>query len=383
MLLSTLLFVLTPTLDVPWRFDVDAGALGEARERDVHVMVYFFSNGSERCRQMYEETLQNEAVESMLRELVPVSADVMSETGGRLLKEHGVTTLPTLLFLDGEGEAVDIVLGYAPPEAFLHEVARIRSGEGTLPSLREQLDAHEPGSNEDLEARLALAVKLKDLGRKEEAERIRASARAADPEGATDVGARLLIDEQWEALAYDEQGEPVEAAERELDSLYKLVKKSKHAPVRYHGWSALARLEVDAGRLDKARKAMDKAVPSVPADAYVGWSQEMVWTLIEAPVETSSKDRKFAIELASAAVEHSEKTRPEDAAEPEYGEQPSKACTIWRKQHASGLDTLAWALWNDGKLEDAIELAERCCELDPENKEYPTRAATFQEPRAS
>ena len=63
---------------------------------------------------------------------------------------------PTLLVVDGEGQEVDRIVGYLPPEPFQKEIQRILAGEDTLPTLRKAADAQP----DDLNAAFSLAKKL-------------------------------------------------------------------------------------------------------------------------------------------------------------------------------------------------------------------------------
>ena len=109
LLLSTLTVAPSTTgAELEWFDGPLTSAVGQAAENDGLVMVYFWRNGSERCTQMYQETLTNETAVKALGDMVCYSANYDDAAGGKLFGRFNVTTLPTVLFLKG-GEAEDAV----------------------------------------------------------------------------------------------------------------------------------------------------------------------------------------------------------------------------------------------------------------------------------
>lgn len=89
----------------------------------------------------------------------------------------GVTGLPTVVFLDGQGEEKDRIEGFEGREPFLAEVRAIASGRDLIHLLRDQV-ARAPAN---LELKAKLGGRLLALGREAEARKVYDAVLAADP----------------------------------------------------------------------------------------------------------------------------------------------------------------------------------------------------------
>jgi hypothetical protein len=99
------------------------------------------------CRRLDADTFSNPEVKATLQELVPLRLN--GEKGGKALAErYGVTGYPTVVFTDSKGEEVERVAGYLPPDKFLAEVRRIRSGDTFAACLNSLVD--DPGDHDAL-----------------------------------------------------------------------------------------------------------------------------------------------------------------------------------------------------------------------------------------
>jgi len=58
-------------------------------------------------------------------------------TGQDAAERYAIGGFPTTVFLNGAGEEVDRIVGYLPPEEFLAELQRIRSGDTFAACIRE------------------------------------------------------------------------------------------------------------------------------------------------------------------------------------------------------------------------------------------------------
>jgi len=112
----------------PWfGSDLDA-ALSEARERDTLVMIDFKTSWCTWCKRLDQDTFSDSEVIAELEELVAIRLDA-EEEGKDAAEKYGVRSFPTVVFLDAAGREVDRILGYLPPDAFLIEIRRIRTGD--------------------------------------------------------------------------------------------------------------------------------------------------------------------------------------------------------------------------------------------------------------
>lgn len=382
MLTTALLLTLAavPAAELEWHHGDLTAALERAGADDSAVLMYFWSDGSQHCQAMYAQTLQAESVADALNDVVLVSANVGDEAGAALMRRFNVETMPTCLILDDEGNPEDVILGFAPPNAFLHELNRVASGEGTVSSLRRQLAATDGVNDPNLAARLVLSNKLNDVGNRAEAEALRASIRADDPKGVTLTGAEVLLSETVEAVTMTADGDWLEASDWDLEPVYALAKRSRQDAVRYHAWNSAANLESERGELERARRNLMKARDYLPAAQLCDWSQQVTWFFLRDDMELNSRDKRFAVELAADAVAFVEAMHLGPSAELP----PERCWTGTEAEHraylARHVDTLAWAHYYTGDSAAAIELAQRCCELDPGYDEYRSRAETFARP---
>ena len=201
---STALCLLASTSfanELEWFDGPFSNAVGQARQNDQWVMVYFWRDGSEYCSQLWQETLTRPEAAAALDDHLLVSAAHGDGRTAALYERFGVQTLPSLVFVSPEGQVEDGIFGFIDVNGFVGEVERIESGVQTVSGLRGELAEKEEGSEDELGLRLVLAQKLSELGQGEEGERLVASVRESDPNGRTRPGNRLLLDELLREIA--------------------------------------------------------------------------------------------------------------------------------------------------------------------------------------
>ncbi|MCF7807002.1 MAG: thioredoxin family protein [Candidatus Marinimicrobia bacterium] len=82
--------------------------------------------------------------------------NVDSTESNELKKRFNIRGIPSFVFVDEEGNEVDRIIGFMPPEEYLAEMKRIREGINTIPDLMSRLD--EDPENVDLIKTLAEKV---------------------------------------------------------------------------------------------------------------------------------------------------------------------------------------------------------------------------------
>ncbi len=166
--------------------DLDS-ALAEAEARGTQVMVEFYAEWCNWCRRLEADTFSVPEVKSELRAMVSIRMDAEKE-GADLAKRFEVDSYPMLIFLDSEGNEMDRILGYLPPDDFLRRVQRIRKGDTFLACLR-QLE-EDPGNIEAIQRSVSGLLERSDpegaIGR------IEAFQRATDGEE-LDLCRRLMF----------------------------------------------------------------------------------------------------------------------------------------------------------------------------------------------
>jgi thioredoxin-related protein len=123
-------------------------ALAKASARDTVVMIEFYADWCNWCRRLESDTFSTPAVQRELGQIVSLRLDAEKE-GAVLADRFGVDSYPTMVFLDPNGNEMDRILGYLPPDKFLGRVDRIQTGDTFLACLR-QLEK-DPGDVEAIE----------------------------------------------------------------------------------------------------------------------------------------------------------------------------------------------------------------------------------------
>ena len=99
--------------------------------------------------------------------LISIKIDAEKGIGPEQKKKYRVRGYPTILFLNSSGNEIDRIVGYRPPDEFLAELVRIKSGTNTLSSLQSKY----LGNMDDPSLELTLAEKYIDLNVKDSAEK--------------------------------------------------------------------------------------------------------------------------------------------------------------------------------------------------------------------
>jgi len=125
---TAVLFACGPAGDDLWfRGDLE-DALRAATEKNTLVFVEFNTDWCSWCRRLESETLSDRDVRAELSKLVPIQLNAETH-GAEAARRFGVESYPTMIFLEPSGEEVERIVGYLPPEKFVEEVRRIRTGD--------------------------------------------------------------------------------------------------------------------------------------------------------------------------------------------------------------------------------------------------------------
>ena len=127
-----------PTDDGFWFHGDLEEAVKAAAEKNTLVFVEFNTDWCSWCQRLESETLSDRDVRNELSKLVSIQLNAETD-GAAAAREFGVESYPTMIFLDPSGEEVERIVGYLPPEKFVQEVRRIRTGD-TLFACLQQLD---------------------------------------------------------------------------------------------------------------------------------------------------------------------------------------------------------------------------------------------------
>ena len=356
-----------PAAPVEWEVSL-ATAKAKAQSINKPILVYCWADGSDYCGKLWQETLSQGEAAAPLGQFVCYSARHGADGVQAIFEQHAVRTLPTLLFLSPKGEAEDLIQGFIPIGDFAGELARIRSGEGTVSGLQRQIDESADGSDADIEARYALAGKVQALGQEDRHDGLMNSIKVADPKGKTLIGARLKLNELTKAIVWQgyegeegDEGQHEEETEDQrlersrkwdLSTLHAHVKSVPLAEARHEAWQQIGDLEVQRRNMQAAFEAFHQAWKTCPEERVVDWSNDVARWIVKNQADRTSKEKKFALQLAESAV----KTLHKRIAK----EQPQGAeLDGWRDYEAYCWNTVAWCQHINGRKNDAVKAAKK------------------------
>ena len=103
---------------------------------DKLVLVDFETEWCVWCDRLDTDTYTDQRViEFAKKNLISKKIDAEKNNGPQQKKKYRVKGYPTILLLDSEGNEIDRIIGYRPPEEFFNELNRIKNRENTLSDL--------------------------------------------------------------------------------------------------------------------------------------------------------------------------------------------------------------------------------------------------------
>jgi thioredoxin 1 len=322
-LAATLLLLLTSTAPAEIHFlrGPVAEAMKQANEQQKPVMIDFMTDWCRWCDTLDANTYSDPQVAGFVdSNLVALKIDAEKGEGVVLAKKYGVRGYPTILLARANGEEIDRLVGYLPPDAFLRAVKDFVHGVNTLLSYTESV-AKTP---DDASLRYALAKKY---------------AERNDLAGSAEQYKALLRLDPNNALGHDEEARFTVAAaalvaDNDNGPLVAFLDRYPNSPAARN---ALANLFGHAIRLKDsthAREFFDRYTGRWPNDA--GAMNSYAWNCAEQDINLghAALVAKKAVTLAASSGEK-----------------------------AAYLDTYATVQFKLGKIDDAISLEEQALQL--------------------
>lgn len=342
-----------PRGKVAWFAGTYEQLLGEATRSKRIVFLDFYSRSNAFSKKLEKTTYVDAQVLGELRELLCYSIDADAKETKPLRKRFQVQGPPALVFLDPDGALRDQVSGYFAPEAFLHEVQRIKANRGTFSDLRARI-LRDPN---DLDSRWELACKLRTIGDVFAFEEQVAEIHDRDREGRSPAARRMRLESLFAAAS----------AKLELEPLYEFVAAEKEPALRFEAWWKIWMLEGQAARSASDPEGADRHLlryfaaarelwPLVPLEEHKFLGNNIAWSIYENRAGATRADLEFALEVALAAVAAA-------------------------RDVPYVVDTLACCLFALGRREEALQEIRRCIELDPQNPVWRERQALFEKTR--
>lgn len=141
------------TASISWKTDYTE-ALFQAQSQDQTTLAYFYTDWCGYCKEMDQKTFQDpQVIDQMANKYTWLKLNAETDpVGVELGQELGVTGYPTIVIMDHQGQEIDRLQGFIPPERFIEEVSNSVDSPDSLVSLRNRVAA----DPEALEARLKL-----------------------------------------------------------------------------------------------------------------------------------------------------------------------------------------------------------------------------------
>lgn len=137
--MAVTLVACSPTTEDFWFTGNLEQATEAAKKDNTLIFVEFNTEWCSWCRRLESETLTDRDVRRELDEMIALQLDAEKE-GAEAAHRFGIESYPTMIFLDPSGEEVERIVGYLPPDKFLAEVRRIRTGDTLYACLQELQD---------------------------------------------------------------------------------------------------------------------------------------------------------------------------------------------------------------------------------------------------
>ena len=341
-----------------------------SNNQDKLVLLDFETDWCVWCDRLDADTYTDERViEFAKQNLISKKIDAEKDSGPEQKKKYRVRGYPTILLLDTDGNEIDRIVGYRPPDEFLNELNRIKSRDNTISDLKyrhKQEPDHYP-------TQIALAKKyvLVNL-----------------PDSASQILDNL----------YD-----VQQNKSQLDFSVALI---------------LGQLYYQIGSLDRSIQILDQIVESGVDSSDTGYFFGLMYKarktsdiddLLKYADFSENKDRKKQSYWQIIRILKKQKRDPDLEAElylkaialynSEYKYLPSLLNSFaWRmtvleknldialekinEALESGedlriLDTKAEVLWKLNRVEEAIQVIEKCIQGDPDKKHYRDQKTKF------
>lgn len=345
---------------LPWFQGPYFSAQAKAEAEDKLVFIAFWAEGYGWCEKLAQDTFSNDAVVTAMKDIICVNVDLTRDESNRwkdarvasVASRFPVRVFPTMFFVGPDGAFEDLIAGYIPPTAFISELARITSGQGTLSSLRKKVD----DQPDDIAARLTLAQKYLDFSDQKGHDDQMAAIAKLDPEGkSTPIRRRAMV------ILRDDMESKFDDSKGLYDTLPMegFLAKEQNAEVLFEGWSYLGNLYAALSRGADARKAFMSAWEHVSQADVVNFGNALTtgfWTERE---KLDKQEKSFALDVATRVMSEVERQK------------------LGPAQQAVHLDSLACCYYMNGKNYHAVKTIGRSIKLDPDTEAYKLRLEVF------
>ena len=134
------------------------GILEKAAESGRPIMIEFYAEWCELCAELESATFADAAVAELTKNFINARFNAERGEGPGLVKRFQVAGLPFILFIDGEGNEIDWIVGCPDKDTFLAAAGQALSGKDTYRDFKDRYEADPL----DLDAAVGFARKLEE-----------------------------------------------------------------------------------------------------------------------------------------------------------------------------------------------------------------------------
>ncbi|MBC8213839.1 MAG: thioredoxin fold domain-containing protein [Candidatus Marinimicrobia bacterium] len=314
------------------------GSFQEALDKpeDQIIMIDFFTDWCVWCKNLDKDTFSHPAVIKLSKQFVNIKINAEVGAGVDIAKQYNVSGFPSIVFISKQGQEIDRIPGYLPPEQFVVRQQEILDGHNTIIDLQNRY-ARNPN---DLEVAISLAEKHENSGKIKEASNIYHSVVEHYPNDSSEVvnSARYFV--ASESLLNGS-----------TDGLFSFIEQHSSSQFIYNAYEQLVRYFGFIKDTTKEVKAFKDWISLYPNDASVlnGYAWRM--SELEVNLEDALEKSRLAVVLANQNPKH----------------------------QAQIIDTEAEILWKLGESEKAIDAIERAIAIEPENTYFQQQKEKFRQ----
>ncbi len=303
--------------------------------------------------------------------LISIKIDAEKGIGPEQKKTYRVRGYPTILLLDPSGNEIDRIVGYRPPDEFMSELERIKSGTNTLSFLQSKYLRN----MDDPSLELTLAEKYIDLNVKDSAEKhLRNALQYYEQESEFSFQRIFNISQLYYRIG---------SIDVSIELLDNLVEDNRDSSETAYFYGLLYKAKVN-NKIDDLNRY-------VSITDNIEWKKLSYWQIMRI-IKKSGEDPDLEASVYLKAV---------NLYDENYKYLPSLLNGFaWRMTELGRnlpialekvnialeygediqiLDTKAEVLWKLGRTEDALDAINKCIQGDPNKKHYQDQKVKFLE----